>query len=79
MIKAASVMPLVTGNSVNPEHHVWGYLKNNAVGIENQRFESILQKLVFRETIIQTVKNLLLKLAVKYQEDNLLNGYFFYK
>jgi UV DNA damage endonuclease len=78
MIETAADIPIDIGNAVNAALHVWGYFKEKASEAEKRRFQSILKKFASGETGIQPVKNMLLMLARKYQDDFLLNGYYFY-
>ena len=72
-------LQFVPGNRVNAAQHVWGYFKDKASEAERRRFQTLLQKFSSGEAGIQLVKNHLLRLAEKYQEDYLLSGYYFYK
>lgn len=78
LIEAAADLPIVAGNAVNAAQHVWGYFKDKASEIEKKRFQSVLLKYNSGEADLQSVKNNLLGLARKYQEDYLLSGYYFY-
>jgi len=78
MIEMASCIPTSVGNAVNAAQHVWGYFKNKATETEKRRFQNMLQKYSLGETSLQSVKNTLLLIARKYNEDYLLNGYYFY-
>ena len=71
-------LQFVPGNRVNAAQHVWGYFKDKATEAEKRRFQTLLQKYSSGEARIQPVKNHLLRLAEKYQEDYLLSGYYFY-
>lgn len=71
-------LQFVPGNRVNAGQHVWGYFKDKASEAERRRFQTLLQKFSSGEAGIQLVKNHLLRLAEKYQEDYLLSGYYFY-
>jgi UV DNA damage endonuclease len=78
LIETASCLPVTIGNAVNAAQHVWGYFKDKASETEKKRFQNILRKYALGEVGIQSVKNMLLKMAQKYHEDYLLNGYYFY-
>ncbi len=78
MIEAALGGSLVTGNAVIAAQHVWGYFKDKSSESEKKRFMTSLMKFESGEAKIQSVKNILLMLTRKYQEDYLLNGYYFY-
>ncbi|HCA30318.1 MAG TPA: UV DNA damage repair endonuclease UvsE [Ruminococcaceae bacterium] len=77
MIEEALKLPVVAGKAVNAAQHVWGYFKDKASDSENKRFQNLLQKFLSGEGGVQAVKNNLWLLAKKYQEDYLLNGYYF--
>jgi UV DNA damage endonuclease len=79
MIETASYMPAVTGNAVNAAQHVWGYFKDKASEVEKKKFERILAKFSTGDAELKSVKNNLLQLSRKYNEDYILNGYYFYK
>lgn len=78
MIETSADITIDVGNSVNAAQHVWGYFKEKASESERTRFQRILKKFTSGETGIQPVKNMLLMLARKYQDDILLTGYYFY-
>lgn len=78
MIETTLKTPVDTGNAVNAAQHVWGYFKDKAAESEKRRFHKALKGYELGEAEIQPVKNILLTLARKYQEDYLLNGYYFY-
>lgn len=78
LIETASCLPVSVGSAVNAAQHVWGYFKDKASETEKRRFQNMLQKYALGEVHIQSVKNMLLKMAQKYHEDYLLNGYYFY-
>ena len=79
MIEESFDLPVVVGNGVNAAQHVWGYFKDKTSHAEKQHFQRQLQKFTLGAAEIQTVKNYLLRLAGKYQEEYLLNGYYFYR
>lgn len=69
--------PLKTDNTVNALLHVWGYFKNIAQSDEKKRFFSSLDKYRNSTGKLTTVKNQLYKLAKKYDENYLLESYYF--
>jgi UV DNA damage endonuclease len=79
MIEASLEMPVVPGNGVNTAQYVWGYFKDKTSAAEKRHFQALLANYASGETGIQPVKKYLLRLADSYQEDYLLNGYYFYK
>jgi len=79
IIEASFDLPISSGNGVNAAQHVWGYFKDKASEGEKRHFQALLQKFSAGETRILPVKNYVLRLAEKYQEDYLLNGYYFFR
>ena len=65
------------GSFENAAMHVWGYFKQSATGKEKENFFKQLEKYKQDEASIKTVKSFLKKLAEKYEEDYLLNSYYF--
>lgn len=78
LVEAALAMTVVTGQAINAAEHVWGYFKYQATPLEKKRFDGLLEKYAKGEIRLELIKNHLLKLALKYQETYLLNGYYFY-
>lgn len=78
MIEACLSTKIIVGNAVNAAQHVWGYFKDKTSKAEKTCFHNVLQRFSFGEAGVTSVKNSLLTLARKYQEDFLLNGYYFY-
>ncbi|MGB4660610.1 MAG: UV DNA damage repair endonuclease UvsE [Mobilitalea sp.] len=66
-----------TGYQVNAVQHVWGYFKFKASEKEKTNLWKKLDAFTCGEIPYQTVKNILWKLTVKYQETYLLNSYYF--
>lgn len=79
MIEAALTLPVVAGHAVNAAQHVWGYFKSRASESEKKRFGLLLSRLISGEGTAAAVKSHLLSLALKYNQDYLLNGYYLYK
>lgn len=67
------------GNFVNAALHVWGYFKNYAGEKEKKRFEDLLQTYANTGNSVAAVKNHLFRLSVKYDQEYLLNSYYFIK
>lgn len=63
--------------TINGVQHVWGYFKNTANEKEKVNFKATLKKYEQGKTSLKTVKNLLKKLAIKYNQQYLLNSYYF--
>lgn len=79
MLEEALALPVTVGNGVNAARHVWEHLSKKATEAEQRRFQTLLQKFTAGEVEIQKVKDHLLRLSSQYQEDSLLNGYYFYQ
>lgn len=65
------------GSFENAALHVWGYFKDKASEKEKSSFLKYIERFRTEEIGINTVKNYLNKLAVKYNESYLLNSYYF--
>lgn len=63
--------------TINGAQHVWGYFKNTANEKEKVNFKATLKKYEQGKTSLKTVKNSLKKLAIKYNQQYLLNSYYF--
>lgn len=79
MIEKSYSMPIAAGNAVNAAQHVWGYFKDKASEPEKKQFQSLMAKAGSSESGVLSIKNYLLRLALKYHEAYLLNGYYLYK
>lgn len=66
-----------TGSFINGALHVWGYFKNIATEKEKTNFHKYLEGYKNKQTSINTVKNYLKKMAEKYEQEYLLNSYYF--
>ncbi|MEG0474077.1 MAG: UV DNA damage repair endonuclease UvsE [Carnobacterium sp.] len=66
------------GTQINAASHVWGYFKDEATENEKKKYASYIESLKKGTYSIKAVKNLLLKMAVKYESDYLLNSYYFH-
>ena len=66
-----------TGHAVNAAQHVWGYFKDKASETEKSQFTKLLDKYFRSEGTLLFVKNYLKKLSAKYEEEYLLNSYYF--
>lgn len=78
LIEQALEKPIEIGNAINAAQHVWGYFKEVTTDTEKKRFQRILNQYNSGEGSLQSVKNNLMLLAKKYQEEYLLNSYYFY-
>lgn len=65
------------GNAINTIQHVWGYFKNNASDTEKRRIEKLIMDFSEGNIKLQTIKNFLNKLSIKYNERYLLESYYF--
>lgn len=65
------------GNGVNALQHVWGYFKDETDEKEKRRFEKLLLEFQTGDGKLQSVKNHLNKLAVKYNQEYLLSSLYF--
>lgn len=66
------------GNQLNAAAHVWGYFKDQATESEKKKYFSYIESFKKGTYSINAVKGLLLKMAEKYENDYLLNSYYFY-
>ncbi|MEA4977750.1 MAG: UV DNA damage repair endonuclease UvsE [Methanomassiliicoccaceae archaeon] len=78
LIEGSLVTPIGVNNAVNAAQHVWGYLNDKATDSEKKRFHDTLNAFISGRAELKSVKNILHTLARKYQEDYLLNSYYFY-
>lgn len=65
------------GQMENAAHHIWGYFKEVASDKEKEQFNKKLDGFIQGNLSIKQVKNHLRKLAEKYNEQYLLNSYYF--
>lgn len=66
-----------SGSYVNTLLHVWRHIKNFASDKEKDNFFKYLENFKLQRTGIKTVKNYLKKLVEKYDQEYLLNSYYF--
>ncbi len=78
LIEESLETPIAAKNAINAAQHVWGYVKDKVSESEKTRFQNIMEKFTEGKTEINSVKNMLFRLAQKYREDYLLNAYYFY-
>lgn len=57
--------------------HVWGYVKDQATPKEKQQFQTLKQSYLTGEKPLSTLKTKLYDLAKKYQQQYLLDSYYF--
>lgn len=65
------------GNTVNAVQHVWGHLKEVVDEKEKKAFERKLIAFQAEKATVKSLKNQLMKLAIKYDERYLLQSLFF--
>lgn len=68
----------IVGNSINAALHVWGYFKSIASEDEKKKFKKSLERYEEGNISINSMKKLLWKMALKYNETYLLDSYYFY-
>jgi UV DNA damage endonuclease len=65
------------GSSVNAMQHVWGYFKDVSTEKEKSRFLRLTEDFEKGKVKATTVKAFLYRMAVKYEEQYLLDSYYF--
>lgn len=70
-------MEITTGNFINGAQHVWGYFKTKATDKEKSKFIRELEKFEEGKSTMKSIKNQLLKIALKYDENYLIHSYYF--
>lgn len=65
------------GNSINAAQHVWGYFKDCATEKEKNRFLKVIDGFKEEKTSIKALKNILWKLSIKYNQEYLIDSYYF--
>lgn len=73
LVDQAHNLPYKPGAFINGAQHVWGYFKDRASEKERQEFFSLCEN----DPEPVKIKNFLKRMAVKYQEDYLLQSYYF--
>ena len=77
LVEDAMEQPYTIGNALNGALHVWGYFKQIALEKEKAKFLETIEMFKQGEVPISKIKNMLWKLAVKYDEPYLLDSYYF--
>jgi UV DNA damage endonuclease len=77
IIEEALRIPEDKGYAINAAEHVWGYFKDAASDSEKKRYSETLKSYLSGSSSLSELKRLLKRLAVKYNEDYLLKGYYF--
>ncbi|PKM94679.1 MAG: UV DNA damage repair endonuclease UvsE [Firmicutes bacterium HGW-Firmicutes-1] len=65
------------GGSINAAQHIWGYFKDIASDKEKDSFFKSIESYKQGLTSVKTIRNLLWKMTVKYNQQYLLNSYYF--
>ncbi len=78
IVEKALLSPLIKQNVENAALHIWGYFKKYASQAERKGFFSRLDAYLNGKANLLTVKNFLLKLAEKYDEEYLLQSHYFW-
>lgn len=65
------------GYSINASQHIWDYFKETASDKEKSSFLKSIDAYQKGKTSIRTIKNILWKMAVKYNQSYLLDSYYF--
>lgn len=76
-VEEALQQEITPGGSVNAALHVWGYFKNLATEKEKAAFLRDMEAFKQGKKPLSAIKNSLWKLAVKYQQQYLLDSYYF--
>ncbi len=76
MLEHALEQEVMVGGAVNAASHVWGYYKDVATEQERRSFMKKLDQYQQGQISIQSIKNMLGKLAVKYEREYLLNSFY---
>lgn len=77
LVEEALHKKCISGNSINAAQHVWGYFKDVATEKEKAAFLKCIDEFSENKISINTIKNRLWKMALKYNREYLLNSYYF--
>ena len=64
-------------HSINAAQHIWGYFKISASEKEKNNFLKSMERYKQGTVSVKLIKNILWKLAVKYNQSYLLDSYYF--
>jgi len=78
LIEKALANECKIGESINAAQHVWGYFKNCATETEKKQFLKLLEGVENGTGSIKKMKNFLLRLSRNYEQEYLLDSYYFY-
>lgn len=77
IIEEALDTEITIGNFINAAQHVWGYFKLQSTDKEKSKLLKQLDEFEAKKIKEKSIKNQLLKIALKYNEQYLLNSYYF--
>lgn len=77
IIEGALEKETTIGEAVNAAQHVWGYFKEIASEKEKSDFLKLVESYKEGGVTLKKVKSFLQKMTLKYQEEYLLNSYYF--
>ncbi|HWQ98118.1 MAG TPA: UV DNA damage repair endonuclease UvsE [Clostridia bacterium] len=76
-VERALAIPEDKGRAVNALEHVWGYFSDRATAVETRNYLSLRDGYSVGTNELAQVKRLLYRLSLKYEQDYLLNSYYF--
>lgn len=77
LIEEALDIAVTLNNALNGIDHVWGHLKKKATTKEQASYANLKEKYVVEEVSLNRLKNWLKRLAVKHDEEYLLQSLYF--
>ncbi len=78
LIDAALSVDVEIGNSFSAIDHIWCYFKDISTENEKKKYNSYLRSYKKGNFSIKAIKKLLMEMAVKYNEEDLLSSYYFH-
>lgn len=78
LVEEALVLPIQSGHGVNAAQHVWGYFKDKASERDKKEFGKRLERYQDGSGSLDSLKQLLLRLAEREGETYLLESLYFY-
>ena len=78
LVEEALVLPVETGNGVNAAQHVWGYFRDKTSERDKKEFAKRLERYQDGSGTLDSLKQLLLRLAEREEEPYLLESLYFY-
>lgn len=76
-VEQALQAEVTAGNAVNAALHVWGYLKECATSGEQRKITAAIEAAKSGKQPLGTVKKMLQRLAEKYEQNYLMESYYF--